>query len=148
MEANLYGITCNGSREFIAALDKSLNRLYVQYQEGFHIACLVKRIVEAARSRVRPNEDPPTFDLAPLTAFHSATWLASCVVHEGHHVALFESARMLQENVPESVWSGSEAELKCLRIRLEASRRIYAPQRESRHFEAQNGLHYVRTRYR
>jgi len=147
MEADLYGIACNGSRELLAALECSLRRLYLQYLEGFRVASLVRRIVEADRSRVRPEENPPTFSLARLTAFHSVTWLASCLVHEGHHVALFQHARIRGENVPEWVWSGSEAELKCLSIQLEASRRIHAPPRENRHIESQNRMHYLRNRY-
>lgn len=147
MTEYVYGITCVGSRELLAALERSLCILYRHHGSGFFTSTLIKQIVESEVSVVRPHYATPTFSLGPVTAFHSDTWLASCLVHEGQHVALFQHARQSSKKVLPSAWNGREAELHCLSVQLEASRRVRAPLRERRHIESQNGLHFLRKQY-
>lgn len=100
-------------------------------------------VKQAKRSGMWAFRDPPTFEMADPTAFYSVTWCAGSIAHDSYHSKLYRDYLDAKgDPVPSDVWTGREAELKCLSFQLDVLQKIGASEHEIKHCRAQDGQHF------
>ncbi|MEL6110262.1 MAG: hypothetical protein AAFU85_30000 [Planctomycetota bacterium] len=100
-------------------------------------------VKQGKRSGMWAFRDPPTFEMADPTAFYSITWCAGSIAHDAFHSKLYRDYLDAKGRpVPNAVWTGREAELKCLSFQLDVLEKVGASRREIEHCRAQNGEHF------
>ena len=82
-------------------------------------------------------------DLSWKSASESVTWCASCLAHEAYHIKLYHEYRNIHGSpVPNNIYSGKGAELKCIRYQILVLKNVNAPQREINWCKSQDGNHF------
>ena len=106
----------------------------------------IKEVEEWHLSGMAPFPEPPTFSLAITTARISLTWCAGAIVHDACHSKQWREYRQTHNTsfVPDSAWTGQEAELRCIAYQIEVLERIGAPPGEIEALRRQDGLHGAR----
>jgi hypothetical protein len=97
-------------------------------------------------SGMNPLSDPPTFSLSITTARISVTWAAGAIAHDACHSKQWHDYSFKHETkwVPDSVWTGRVAELRCIAYQIEIMEKIGAPPAEIEILRRQDGLHYIK----
>ncbi|MCL1791082.1 MAG: hypothetical protein FWG40_06975 [Peptococcaceae bacterium] len=83
------------------------------------VSAYIGRIRQDSSSGMMPYLNPPTYNVSSLTYNASTAWYASTIVHDAYHSKLYHD--YLLENsgrVPDNVWTGETAEMKCLEVQI------------------------------
>ena len=133
-----------GTDRFVAHVGESLKRIRKRAPRVFGlIQQNVAVIKQADRSGMWAFRDPPTFDMGDRTTFYSVTWCAGSIAHDALHSKLYHDYLAAKgKPVPNEVWTGRDAELKCISFQIEVLKKIRAPQHELEHCKKQNGEHF------
>jgi hypothetical protein len=116
---------CKKIEEAIHLLNTKAKKHYAElYKNTYQIKANAKTGADYTRANI---------DVARRTFDSSVTWLASVLVHEGHHLVQFKNGQQ---------FTGVEAELESNKIQLEVLRLIGAPQSEITHLLSQDGKHF------
>ena len=87
---------------------------------------------------------PPTYEISDSTAFYSLTWCAATIAHDSFHSKLYhDHLKAKGSPVPDSVWTGKEAERQCMEHQLLVMEHIGASKREIDHAKKQTDGHYT-----
>ncbi len=87
-------------------------------------------------------EDPPRYEVGTNTANSSIEWYASTIAHDATHSELYH--QYIEHNgkpVPDSLWTGVEAERFCLAYQLEILRQIGGSAYEIEYLSSLTGTH-------
>jgi hypothetical protein len=87
-------------------------------------------IQHAKHSGMKASTRPPTFDLADRTAFYSLTWCAASIAHDSVHSLLYHDYLRnypKARRVPDEVWKGEAAEIRCSEHQMRVLTEINAP---------------------
>jgi len=108
---------------------------------------MIKEVEAWHLSGMNPFADPPTFSLSITTVRISVTWCAGAIAHDACHSREWHAyaRKHPKEAVPDSVWTGQAAELRCIAHEIEVMKRIGAPAWEIEDLRRTDGLHYLRT---
>ena len=88
---------------------------------------------------------PPTYEIADSTAFYSLTWCAATIAHDSFHSKLYHDHHKTHGgHVPDSVWTGREAEKQCMKHQLLVMEHIGASKWEIDHAKTQQDGHYAK----
>jgi hypothetical protein len=88
-------------------------------------------IHQAKHSGMKAGKKPPVFDLNDRSAFYSLTWCAGVMAHDSFHSKLYHDyKRDHWLLVPRKVWTGRDAERKCLDHQARVLSEIGAPKGE------------------
>jgi hypothetical protein len=138
------GIDIYGDAKFVHMIDISLQNLQERSPIEYSvIRPFVGRIEQASRSGASPWNDPPTIYMSAKSAFHSQTWCSGSIAHEGYHLLLYQQ-HLNQDGtpVPDSVWRGQQAELKCITFQLAVAKNVGAPLSDLEYLASLDGTHY------
>ena len=105
-------IEVEGSDSFVAKTTEALT-LLSKSSAFCGISNYLGKILEAQRSGMRANEDPPTYDVGQATWMANVIWYASTIAHDTYHSYLYHMAGLRSAQVPEDAWKGADAEKKC-----------------------------------
>ena len=105
----------------------------------------IGRITEGEHSGMWAYQNPPTYEMSDVTAFHSLTWCAATIAHDSYHSKLYHDYKSAHagESVPDEIWIGRTAEQQCMQHQIEVMKRIGATQRELDWATQQADGHYV-----
>ncbi len=88
---------------------------------------------------------PPTYEIADSTAFYSLTWCAATIAHDSFHSKLYhDHGKTHGGHVPDSVWTGTAAEKKCMKHQLLVMEHIGASKWEIDYAKTQQDGHYAK----
>ena len=74
---------------------------------------------------------PPTFVMADSTTFYSVSWCAATIAHDSFHSKLYHDYKREHNTpVPDQVWTGTGAEVQCMKHQLAVMEQIGASQWE------------------
>ena len=77
------------------------------------------------------NQTPPVFEFNNRSALYSVTWCAGDIAHDSFHSKLYHDYQKLHsQSVSDDVWTGHDAEVKCLNHQLQVLKDIGAPENE------------------
>jgi hypothetical protein len=143
-QATFEGIDVRGSERFVGQVTKALVLLRDKSPDTFAVVGqFVKRIREHSRSGMRAYDDPPTFDLAPRSAYHSLTWCSGAIAHDAYHSKLYHDYRSAHgKPVPYDAWCGQARELECNQFQAVALEEIGAPRNEIDYLRGLDGSHF------
>ena len=103
----------------------------------------VGKIVQGSHSGMWAYKDPPTYEMNDRTTFYSVTWCAGSIAHDAYHSKLYHDYKRNHSGpVPDKIWTGVDAEKKCLKHQLKVLKRIGAPKHEIDHCKKQIGNHH------
>ena len=110
-----------GSEDFKAATRTALLRLRPTRSYPA-VARYIAEIREHHYSGMRVHAERPTFLVGWPTWNSSSYWYAGAIAHDAHHAKLYfeEKARLGGSEPDAAVWTGAEAEKKCLKVQYEA----------------------------
>jgi hypothetical protein len=142
-ERNFEGIEIRGASPFVAQVENSLRLLRDKSPDAFALTQrYMKRIDESRHSGMWAYDEPPTFDLAPKTAFYSISWCAGAIAHDMYHSKLYhEYIDAHGEPVPDDAWCGQSRELECNAFQLRVLKEIGAPGLETTYLAGLDGTH-------
>jgi hypothetical protein len=134
-----------GSDPFRERVSQALSLLRARDASAYMVVTgYVGRIEQAPHSGMRAYGNPPTFLMSDATAMHSLTWAAAAIAHDSYHSKLYHDYKAAhQGDVPRTVWSGTQAEIKCMRHQLAVMRRIGSSQWDIDHSLIQADGHYI-----
>jgi hypothetical protein len=143
-ETEVHGIRVSGDEKFNEQVQGALNLLHDKSPSAFSLTeRYVKRIEQSARSGMRADADPPTFDLAPKTAFYSVSWCAGSIAHDTFHSKLYhEYVQTHGKPVPFDAWCGQAREMECIKFQIGVLKEIGAPEYEITYTSQLDGSHY------
>jgi hypothetical protein len=83
-------------------------------------------IKQAERSGMFAYYPEPTLEVGEKTWRHSPEWYASVIAHDSHHSLLYwtEWHRLSGETPGRDVWTGAEAERKCLEFQMRVLKKV------------------------
>ncbi len=119
MIKDLWGIEVVGPSDFINTTQRALSLLKNSSYWESHVQ-LLEKIVEAEITGVQVQE-PVTYGVDEPTWKASDIWYAGTIVHDAHHVKLYQEAVRDHgvENVEYEMWAGVNGETLCLQVQLE-----------------------------
>lgn len=124
-------IEITGSVEFQDQIHRALNLLRSKAPDQYDtVLKYIGKIEQGDKSAMWAYENPPTFQMADLTAFYSLTWCASSIVHDSLHSKLYHDYKDNRGPIPAMVWTGKAAEKKCLKYQVATLKKIGAPKSE------------------
>lgn len=146
----LDGINIVGTPKFQDQVIAALVLLKTRSPEAYLIVSnYIGAIATARRSGMAAHRSPPTFDLSEQTAFFSLTWCAGAIAHDSFHSKLYHDylrSHPDSKSVPDDVWTGEAAELKCLAHQMQVAREVDAPMIEI-DWLAKTNHHYWEKQY-
>ena len=118
--ADNFGIDVRGNRQFRWQTRQALALLYPLEQFEL-IRRNISIIRQARRSGMKAWAKKPTFLVGKPTWRHSVVWYAGAIAHDAYHGELYAGGKTnCTGKAPEAdVWSGVEAETKCLVFQAE-----------------------------
>ena len=130
-------VAIQGTPRFSDQVESALTLLRLKSPQGYAIVTNhVAVIHQATHSGMRADETPPVFDLNDRSAFASVTWCAGAIAHDSFHAKLYHDYRREHRwPVPPSVWTGHDAEAKCLAHQVQVLRDLGAPASEVNYCE-------------
>jgi hypothetical protein len=130
--AHIGPVAVEGNAQFIGRVGAALSLLEQKDPAAYRlVGQRVPRIIQGEHSGMWAYRDPPTLEIGPQTAGSTTTWLAGAIAHDAMHSRLYADWREAHNSpVPDTQWTGVEAERKCCQYQLEVLKRIGAPQRE------------------
>ena len=137
-------IEIQGSEQFKEQISKSLELLKLKTPEAYLIVYKYIRVIKQGKhSSMWAYSKLPTYEIADRTAFYSVTWCAGSISHDSLHSKLYHDHKNNFEGpVPQKVWTGVDAEKKCLAHQLEVLKKIGSPEHEIDHCKKQQGTHH------
>lgn len=126
------GIEIKGTEKFKSTVTNALALLETRSPESYQVVTnYIGIIEESEHSGMRANQTPPVFDLNDASAYYSVTWCAGDIAHDSFHSKLYHEYQAAHAGaVPDSVWMGHEAEVKCLKFQITTLKEIGAPGKE------------------
>jgi hypothetical protein len=127
---NYGNIVIVGDKNFIVQTQKALALLKEKDHKAYFFSqTYLSRIVLSKNSGVKPWQQLPTYEVGQLTAYYGLEWYASTIAHEAFHSKLYFD--YLNKNpdsgrIPETIWSGQEAELKSLNYQYRVLKKLGA----------------------
>ena len=133
-----------GSARFKEQVIQALALLNKDAPEAYAIVIkFVGRIVQGDKSGMWAYKNPPTYEMSDHTAFHSVTWCAGSIAHDSFHSKLYHEYKEKHPGrVPADIWTGVEAEKKCLKHQQDVLKKIKAPKHEIDIFLKLDGTHH------
>ena len=132
--AHLIGaeIKIEGTEKFHTAISNALVLLETKAPAAYQIVTNNIGIIrESEHSGMAANENPPVFQVNDVSAFYSPTWCASIIAHDSFHSKLYHDYQKAHAgNVPDDIWIGHAAEIKCLKHQTQVLKDIGAPEKE------------------
>jgi hypothetical protein len=142
------GIELRGRSEFLLRTKESLALLGCASRIGF-IQDHISVIRQGHRSGMKAWAKKPIFVVGNRTWQHSALWYAGAIAHDAYHSKLYHDAKRANGGKkPEAeVWTGAEAEKKCLAFQREVMTELNADPKTMAYLEecAGNPLYQGRT---
>jgi hypothetical protein len=113
------GILVSGSAEFVSKTKAAL-KLLQKSTSYKHIRSNLGAIQEAPCSGTWVEGKTPTYHVGKRTWDGDLVWFAGTIAHDSLHARLYtnEKKRLKGAEPADSVWTGAEAEKKCLRFQL------------------------------
>jgi hypothetical protein len=126
------GIEIRGSERFKSTVTNALALLATKAPESYQVVTnYIGVIEESEHSGMNAEATPPVFDLNDNSAFYSVTWCAGDIAHDSFHSKLYHEYQTTHSgSVPDDVWIGHAAEIKCLKFQVTALKEIDAPRNE------------------
>lgn len=133
-----------GSDRFVAQVEEALKRIRERAPRAYKlIQQNVAIIKQSERSGMWAFRNPPTFEMGDRTTFYSVTWCAGSIAHDALHSKLYHDYRAAKgKPVPNEIWTGRNAELKCISFQIDVLKKIRASDLELQHCMKQNGEHF------
>ena len=142
----VYGsdVDVSGSAKFKKQISLCLGLLKKKAPDAYRITTkYVGKIKQGKHSGMWAYKNPPTYEIADRTTFYSVTWCAGSIAHDSFHSKLYQDYKKTHSGrVPDKVWTGVEAEKKCLKHQLEVLKRIGAEKHELNYFSTLRGTHH------
>jgi hypothetical protein len=115
-------IQITGDKNFITKTKAALKLLQEKAPDAYKITVTyIGRIQQHNFSGMAAYETPPTYKVGASTVNASLTWYASTIAHDAYHSKLYHDyVYTYKEAVPNEVWTGMDAEMKCLEIQIQA----------------------------
>lgn len=137
-------IEISGSTRFREQVTRALTLLERDAPSAHSLVIkYVGRIQQGERSGMWAYKNPPTYEMADRTTFYSVTWCAGTIAHDSCHSALYHQYKDKRPGrVPDEVWTGVDAERKCLAHQLDVLNKINAPKNEITYFQKLHGTHH------
>jgi hypothetical protein len=135
-----------GSANFVCRVEEALSLLKSKAPDAYVIVTTnVRRIKQGEHSGMWAYETPPTYEMSDKTAFASLTWCAATIAHDSFHSKLYHDYQKGHPGaVPDSVWTGIEAERRCMKHQIAVMRLIGATKSEIDYAISQADGHYVK----
>src|SRR6266446_1360656 len=135
-----------GSLRFSNQVHQALLLLKARDTNAYAIVTnYVGRIQEGERSGMWAYKTPPTYEISDITAYYSLTWCAATIAHDSFHSKLYHDYRKAHDGpVPDTVWTGKEAEGQCMKHQLVVMQHIGASTWEIDYAKKQTDGHYVK----
>lgn len=129
LKADFDGIEINGTQEFIQKTTAALKLL-----EGSRSFRKAKKylgaIKESARSGMNARSNPPVYEVGRPTWSAETLWYASPIAHDTFHSVLYNGyKKFLQKEPPPDIWTGKNAEKRCLAFQNKALKELCATER-------------------
>jgi hypothetical protein len=125
------GLEVTGSPEFITKTKEALDPL--KHTKCFKVVKQYVAIIkESETSGMEATLEKPTYGVGKRTWQAGAVWYASTIAHDAFHSKLYHDAKdkLKGKEPPDAVWTGKEAEKKCLRFQADALRQMHAEKRQ------------------
>jgi len=137
-------VEISGSAKFTNQVSRALTLLKEKAPKAYSITTnFVGRIEQGKKSGMWAYKKPPTYEIADRTTFYSVTWCAGSIAHDSFHSKLYHEYKNNHSGrVPNKIWTGVEAEKKCLKHQLEVLKKIKAPKHEIAYFSKLHGDHH------
>jgi hypothetical protein len=125
-------LAIRGTARFDEQVERALALLKTKSPLAYAVAANYVGIIQPGEhSGMRATQNPPVFELNERSAFHSVTWCAGVIAHDSFHSKLYHDHKNTHRgSVPRQVWTGHEAEMKCLEHQLQVLKEIGAPDGE------------------
>jgi hypothetical protein len=126
---NSEAVAIQGTPRFQQQVEEALTLLRAKSPGAYSIVTnRVGVIREAEHSGMRAEQNPPVFELNDRSAFYSVTWCAGVIAHDSFHSQLYHGYKETHAaKVPAAVWTGHEAEAKCLEHQVRVLTELGAP---------------------
>ncbi len=134
------GIAVEGSLEFITRTKDALRLLADNSADAYsQLTREVLTIQEFEKSGA--DVWSRRIQVAQKTSSYSLTWYASTLVHECRHISQYNDylAAYPGRTVPADIYSGTDAELGCMRAQIDALQRMHAPEKEITYAKSLDG---------
>lgn len=137
-------IEIKGSEKFQKRVTKALQLLKEKAPDAHEIVSEhVRRIEQGRHSGMWAYKTPPTYEMTERTAFYSLTWCAGSIAHDSLHSKLYRDYKKQHSgSVPDEVWTGRDAETKCLKHQLDVLKKIGAAKHEIEYCSKLKGTHH------
>ena len=121
-----------GSAKFGTQITNALAILESKAPEAYKIITnQIGIIQQGEHSGMWAYRVPPVFEIADPTAFYSVTWCAGSIAHDSMHSKLYHDYLLTNSApVPDSIWTGANAEKICLEHQVRVLKQIGAPTNE------------------
>ncbi len=136
-------ILISGDKKFINQTNAALNLLKSKAPSDYAmVITYIGKIQQHNFSGMAAYETPPTYKVG-TTANASVTWYASTIVHDAYHSKLYHDyLYTYKEAVPDEVWTGMDAEMKCLEAQIQTLIHMKAPKMEIDHAISLRGTNW------
>lgn len=120
-ELDMNIIDIEGNDRFVRITREALNFIAEKSPEHYRmVTTYMKKIKHTNRnSGMLVKENPPTFIVNDVDLEAPLCWYASDIVHDAWHSKLYHDYLAGHSYVPDSVYMGYEAEMKCLQVQKE-----------------------------
>jgi hypothetical protein len=125
-------IKIKGSEKFQNTVSNALTLLEIKSPATYQVVTNYIGVIEQSEhSGMQVEKTPPVFGLNDRSAFYSVTWCAGVIAHDSFHSKLYRDYQAAHAGqVPDDIWIGHEAEIKCLKFQAMALKEIGAPENE------------------
>lgn len=144
-ENGRFPIKIIGSDNFIKKTEDALALIQEKSPRSYAIVTNYLSVIQSAKkSGINPATDTPTFHVGAPTFNTSVEWYASSIVHDSYHSKLYHDYRgkFKGKPVPAEVWSGREAENKCLTAQENFMRDINASETKIKSVQKMRHIDY------
>jgi hypothetical protein len=134
-----------GSAKFTNQIVKALAILKRKAPDAYGIITNnIKRLQQGEKSGMWAYKTPPTYEIADKTTFYSVTWCSATIAHDSFHSKLYHEYKLTHGTpVPDSIWTGTDAEKQCMKHQLAVMARIGSPDHEIAYAVRESDGHYV-----
>ncbi|MCL1791219.1 MAG: hypothetical protein FWG40_07670 [Peptococcaceae bacterium] len=114
----MHPILIEGDRRFVQITQNALDFIATKSPEHYEMVTkYIGRIKHTHKgSGMLVEADPPTFVVNDIELNSPMCWYASDIVHDAYHSKLFHDYLTDHEYVPDHIYKGYDAEMKCLQI--------------------------------
>lgn len=137
-------IEITGSESFVKRVKGALRLIEEKSPGAWLVVSLhVKKIEEGDKTGMFPYLPSSSAVIGTRTALCSVAWCAGAIVHDAYHAKLYEDYKEGHgASVPDAVWTGPDAEKKCLDFQIRAMREMGAPVYEREYLRSLKAVPY------